>query len=134
MNEHGALSTELAVLTPILIGLVLLVVYTGRTVESQADVAHAAYEAARAATLAATPAAAETAAAQTAVANIAEGSVACQTLDVDVDAAAFAAGGHVGVTVTCHASYSDLALLAVPGGRSFTANATAVVDTYRANP
>ena len=134
MNEHGALSTELAVLTPILIGLVLFVVYTGRTVEAQADATHAAYEAARAATLAATPAAAETAAAQTAATNIAEGSVGCQTLDVDVDTTAFAAGGHVGVTITCNASYTDLALLAVPGGRSFTATATAVVDTYRANP
>jgi len=134
MNEHGALSSELAVLTPILIGLVLFVVYTGRTVEAQADVTHAAYEAARAATLTAVPAAAETAAAQTAAANIAEGTVSCQTLDVDVDTTAFAAGGYVGVTVTCHASYSDLALLSVPGGRSFTANATAVVDTYRADP
>lgn len=134
MNDHGAMSTELAVLTPILIGLVLFVVYTGRTVEAQADVTHAAYEAARAATLTDTPISAETSATRTAADNIGEGKVSCRTLDVEVDTTAFTAGGHVVVTVTCHASYADLTLLALPGVRSFTSVATAVVDSYRANP
>lgn len=132
--EAGALSTELAVVTPVIIGLVLFVVYAGRTVEAEADVAHAAYEAARTATLTGTPETAETAARQAAAANIAQGSVACQTLDVDVDTSSFQAGGQVTVTVTCDASFSDLTLLAVPGTRTFTASAVSVVDTYRAQP
>lgn len=134
MNDHGALSTELAVITPVIIGLVLFVVYSGRTVQAEADVANAAYEAARAATLAGTPQSAETAATEVAAANIAEGSVSCETLDVGVDTSAFQPGGQVVVTITCHASFADLALLAVPGTRSFTSSSVSVVDTYRAGP
>lgn len=133
-NDAGALSTELAVVTPVVIGLVLFVVYAGRTVEAEADVAYAAYEAARAATLSGTPGQAETAAAETAAANIAEGSVSCHTLDVAVDTGSFQPGGQVTVTITCITALSDLALLAVPGSRSFTATASSVVDTYRAAP
>lgn len=133
-RERGALSTELAVVTPVLIGLVLFVVYAGRTVEAEADIANAAYEAARAATLTGTPEQAQTAAAETATANIAEGSVSCQTLEVAVDTSGFQPGGQVTVTLTCTATFSDLALLAVPGSRTFTATAASVVDTYRATP
>lgn len=134
MTDRGALSTELAVITPVVIGLVLFVVYAGRTVQAEADVAHAAYEAARAVTLTATPQTAETVAAEAAAANIAEGSVACQTLDVAVDTTDFEPGGQVTVTVACSAGFSDLTLLAVPGTRTFNASAVSVVDTYRASP
>jgi Flp pilus assembly protein TadG len=130
-GERGAVSTELAVMTPVLIGLLLFVVYAGRIVEAEAAVAHAAYEAARAATLTGTPSAAHAAAAETAVANIAVGAVSCRSLDVAVDTAAFNPGGHVTVTLTCQATFADLALLAVPGTRAFTASATAVIDVHR---
>lgn len=129
-GERGAVSTELAVLTPLFIALVLFVVYAGRVVEAEADVSHAAYEAARAATLTDTPVAAHAAAAETAHANIATGTVACRSLDVAVDATAFIPGGHVTVTLTCQATFADLSLLAVPGTRAFTASATSVVDVH----
>jgi Flp pilus assembly protein TadG len=130
-GERGAVSTELAVLTPLVIALVLFVVYAGRVVETEADVSHAAYEAARAATITDSPRAAHAAATETAAANIATGTVACRTLDVDVDTAAFTPGGHVSVTVTCQAAFSDLSLLAVPGSRTVTATAHSVIDTHR---
>lgn len=130
-REAGAVSTELAVLTPVLVGLMLFVVYTGRTSQAEADVAHAAYEAARAATLTDSAAAAEAAANQAAAANIAVGAVACPSLDVAVDVTAFTPGGHVTVTLTCHATFADLSLLAVPGSRAVTASATSVIDTHR---
>lgn len=132
-DEHGAVSTELAVLTPLLIGFMLLVVFAGRVAQAEGDVAHAAHEAARAASLAATPSAATEAAQATAFANITEGGVACRTLDVSVDTTSFAAGGQVAVAVTCQAAFGDIAMLAVPGTRTFTANAIEVIDTYRAD-
>jgi len=132
-GEVGAASTELAVLTPLLIGFMLLAVYGGRVVQAEADVAHAAQEAARAASLAGDPDAAEMAAQQTAAANIVEGRVACRRLLVSADTDMFAPGGQVAVTVSCEASFADLVLLAVPGSRTFAATAVEVIDTYRAD-
>lgn len=131
-SDRAAVSTELAVLTPLLIAFMLLVVYAGRVVQTEADISHAAYVAARAASLTGGPAAAESAAGQAAAANITEGGVACRSLTVTVDTTMFAAGGRVGVTVTCVASYADLSLLAVPGTRTFTSTAVEVIDFHRA--
>ena len=130
--ERGAVSTELAVLTPLLIGFMLLVVFAGRVAQAEGDVAHAAHEAARAASLTGNPTAAVQAADATAGANIATGAVACRSLDVAVDTTRFDAGGQVAVTVTCRAAFADIAMLAVPGSRTFVATAIEVIDTYRA--
>ena len=132
-DEAGAMSTELAVITPVLIGVMLLVLVAGRVAQVEGDVAHAAHEAARAASLRGDVQAAVRAAEEMAGANIAERAVACRRLDVAVDTSAFAAGGQVAVTVSCKASFADLALLAVPGSRVFAATAVEVIDTYRAN-
>lgn len=40
-------------------------------------------------------------------------------------------GGLVGVTVTCTAAMSDVALIGVPGSRTFSSRAVEVVDRYR---
>ena len=132
-DQRGAVSTELAVLTPVLIGFMLLVVFAGRVAQVEGDVVNAAHEAARAASLTADPTSASHAAQTVATANIAEGTVACRNLDVSVDTTGFAAGGQVAVTVTCHAAFADIAMLAVPGARTFSATAIEVIDTYRAN-
>ena len=131
-GETGAVSTELAVLTPVLIGFMLFAVYAGRVTQAEGDVANAAQEAARAASLTGNPTDAETAAGETAAANIAHGGVACRRLEVTVDTTDFNAGGRVAVTVDCEASFADIALLAVPGSRTFTSTAVEVIDTYRA--
>ena len=83
--------------------------------------------------LVATPQAALEAGVATAAANIAEGAVACRNLDVSVDISAFVAGGHVAVTISCEAAFADIAMLAVPGNRTFTSTAIEVIDTYRAD-
>jgi Flp pilus assembly protein TadG len=131
--QRGAVSTELAVLAPLLIGFMLLVVFAGRVAQAEGDVSHAAHEAARAASLVASPAAAVEAGEETAAANIATGAVGCRRLDVSIDTGDFGAGGQVIVTVTCEASFADIAMLAVPGRRTFTATAVEVIDTYRAD-
>ncbi len=130
LGEGGAVSTELAVLTPVLIGFMLFAVYAGRVTQMEADVANAAHEAARAATLHATPTGAIDAAEVTAAANLTHRGVSCGELVVAVDIAAFNPGGQVAVTVTCHTSMGDLAMLAVPGARTFTASAVEVLDTH----
>ena len=132
-RQRGAVSTELAVLTPLLIAFMLLVVYAGRVAQAEGDVTHAAHEAARAASLVATPTSAIATATETVAANIAAGAVACRNLTVDVDTSGFTAGGQVAVTVTCEAAFADIAMLAVPGSRTFAATAIEVIDTYRAN-
>ncbi len=130
-GQRGAVSTELAVLTPLLIGFMLLVVFAGRTAQAEGDVVHAAQEAARAASLVASPDAAAGAAEETAAANIVTGAGACRHFEVSVDTTNFEAGGQVVVTVTCQAAFADIAMLAVPGSRTFTATAVEVIDTYR---
>jgi hypothetical protein len=111
----------------------LFVVFAGRVAQAEGDVANAAHEAARAASLAGTPQAAVEAATETAEANIAEGAVACRRLDVVVDTTGFGAGGQVTVTVSCEAAFGDIAMLAVPGSRTFVATAVEVIDTFRAD-
>ena len=132
-GQRGAVSTELALLAPLLIGFMLFVVFAGRVAQAEGDVANAAQEAARAASLVGTPRAATEAAIETAAANIAEGAVACRRLEVSVDTSGFAAGGQVAVTVTCEASFADIAMLSVPGSRTFAATAVEVIDTFRAD-
>ena len=131
-DQRGAVSTELAVLAPVLIAFMLFVVFAGRVAQAEGDVANAAHEAARAASLVGTPHAAITAATETAQANITEGAVACRRLDVAVDTTSFRAGGQVTVTVSCDAAFGDIAMLSVPGSRTFTATAVEVIDVYRA--
>ncbi len=132
-SDTGAVSTELAVLTPLLIGFMLLALYAGRVAHTEAAVANAAHEAARAASLQGNPDAADAAAYETAEANVEAGSVSCRTLTVFTDTDRFNPGGQVSVTVTCEAAFGDIAMLSVPGTQTFTATAVEVIDTYRAN-
>jgi Flp pilus assembly protein TadG len=131
-GEMGAVSTELAVLTPILIGFMLFAVFAGRVAQMEGEVANAAHEAARAAALHNDADDAVAAAQAVAAANVEQAGVRCGRLDVAVDTSRLQPGGQVPVSVTCHTGFADLALLAVPGQRSFTAVAVEVVDSYRA--
>lgn len=130
-GERGAAAIELAVLVPVLLAFLLLVVFGGRVVQAENDVRSAAHEAARAASLRGDPQAAEASARQTAAQNLEEGGVGCRRLSVEVDTAELHPGGHVAVTVSCVASFSDVSLLLVPGERTFAATAIEVVDTHR---
>lgn len=94
----------------------------------------AAHDAARAASLTGSPARAESEARRIAEANLTTSGLTCREgLDVEVDLDEFAPGGWVAVTVTCHAAFSDVSSLAVPGTRQFQATSTEVIDTFRAD-
>jgi Flp pilus assembly protein TadG len=100
-DERFAVATELVLLTPLLIVLLLFVVALGRLAGARINVDGAAAQAARAASIATTPAQAAASAQQIATATLGSDHVTCATLQVATDTARFAPGGSVAVTVTC---------------------------------
>ena len=132
-RERGSVSSEMAVvMVAFFAGFLMLVVFAGRVAEAENDVRNAAHQAARTASLTANPARAETQARASVEANLHTSGLSCRSgLDVTVNVDQFHPGGWVSVTVACRAAFSDVASLAVPGTRTFTATATEVIDTYR---
>ncbi len=133
-DERGAVATELVLLTPLLILMLLFVVALGRLAGARIDVDGAAAQAARAASIATTPAQATAAAQQSAAAALGSDHVTCATLQVATDTARFAPGGSVTVTVTCAVALSDLSGLRLPVTEQVSSTAASVVDTYRSVP
>lgn len=129
--EHGSISTEVVLLTPVLMLLLAFVVMTGRLGEASGAVTDAAQQAARAASLRAGAAEAAADAEATAAANLASAGVACAQFAVEVDTSRFARGGDVAVTVTCTTNLDDLAFAGLPGSRTLSARAVEVIDVYR---
>ena len=131
-GDGGAVTSEMAVvMVAFLAGFLMLVVYAGRVGQAGNDVRSAAHEAARAASLQASPARAEDAAQHTAASNLSTSGVACADgLSVTADTSNLVPGGTVTVTVACTASLADVASLNVPGSRTYSASATEVVDLF----
>ncbi|MHB1720159.1 MAG: TadE/TadG family type IV pilus assembly protein [Acidimicrobiales bacterium] len=133
-DERGAVATELVLLTPLLILILLFVVALGRLAGARIDVDGAAAQAARAASIATTPAEASAAAQQTTTTALGSDHVTCATLQVATDTARFAPGGSVTVTVTCAVALSDLTGLRLPATERVSSTAASVIDTYRSVP
>jgi Flp pilus assembly protein TadG len=131
VDDRGVAHVEVAIASVILLVLTGLVVFAGRTANLDTEVQVAAAAAARAAAREATPSGAIASAQATAAANLADASIACTDLDVAVTAATMVPGSTVSVSVTCPADFSDLAVLGMPGQRSFSATGSEVVDTFR---
>jgi len=130
-DERGAVATELVLLNPLLILMLLFVVALGRLAGARIDVDGAAAQAARAASIATTPGGATAAAQQSAAAALGSDHVTCATLQVATDTARFAPGGSVAVTVSCSVALSDLTGLSLPASEHVTSTAISVIDTYR---
>jgi len=133
-GDRGSAPVELAVVVPLLVMLLLFVVLCGRLVSAQLDLDAAAHGAARAASIARTPAAADTAARSTALDTLAARGVTCRQPQVMVDTGGLQPGGVVTVTVACTVPLADLTLLGVPGSRVASATATSPVDRWRSLP
>lgn len=133
-DERGAVATELVLLTPLLIVMLLFVVALGRLAGARINVDGAAAQAARAASIATTPAQAAASAQQSATAALGSDHVTCATLKVATDTARFAPGGSVTVTVTCAVALSDLTGLRLPATERVSSTAASVIDTYRSAP
>ena len=132
-RERGSAAAELVLVTPFLFLLLLFAVAAGRLVQARLDVDSAAQQAARAASLARTPAAASAQATQVAQAALAGQSVSCDPAVITPDTGDFTPGGEITVQVTCTVRLPDLSLLHIPGTETITATFTAPVDTYRGN-
>ena len=130
-GDRGSAAAELTLLTPVLIGLLLFVVFCGRLADAQLRLADAAHQAARAATLARTPATATDAAQTTANAALAAAGITCRSLAVAADLSGLHPGSTVTVTLTCQVGLADLTLLGLPGSRTVQASASSPVDTWR---
>ena len=130
-NEHGSATAELVILTPLLILLLLFVVSLGRLAGARADVDGAAAQAARAASIARSPAVAEASAQQTASSALGSQHITCAHLDVSVDTTDFVPGGSVAVTVSCAVNLSDLTGLHLPVTETVANRFVEPIDTYR---
>ena len=130
-SDRGAATTEMVLITPILVLLLLLIALAGRYSTARADVTGAARDAARAASIERSAPAAAAAAESAAVASIRRSGVACDRIDVIPDVSQFSAGGMVEVEVVCDVRLGDLGLLAIPGDKTITATSAEPVDTYR---
>ncbi|MBK0868714.1 pilus assembly protein [Saccharopolyspora sp. HNM0986] len=130
-DERGSVATELTLLVPVLIVLLLFVVFCGRLADSRLRVDDAAHQAVRAATLARSSSQASSDAHATAQAALAQAGVRCQNLGVSAHLAGLQPGSTVTVTVTCDIGLSDLAMLGVPGSTTAESTASSVVDQWR---
>lgn len=130
-DERGSVATELTLLVPVLIVLLLFVVFCGRLADSRLRVDDAAHQAVRAATLARSSGQASSDAHTTAQAALSQAGVRCQNLGVSAQLAGLQPGSTVTVTVTCDIGLSDLAMLGVPGSTTAESTASSVVDQWR---
>lgn len=130
-DERGSATTELVLLTPVLIVMLLFVVALGRLTAARQDVEAAARDAARAAANARSVSAAHTEGARAAAAALDGRDTSCRGLTVAVDTESFAAGGTVTATVACTVGFGDLTGLSLPASRTITSTFAAPVDRYR---
>ncbi len=130
-HDDGLAALELAILTPLVIAMLLLVVGLGRVSHGRQLVDQAAAAAARAAALTNAPGQASRSAQQAAHDTLSQAGVSCGQLHVAVDTSAFRPGGYVDVTVRCTANLSGLALAGMPGSVILTATSRSVLEAHR---
>jgi Flp pilus assembly protein TadG len=130
-GDEGLAALELAILTPLVIAMLLLVVGLGRVSHGRQLVDQAAAAAARAAALTNAPGPASNSAQQAAKDTLSQAGVSCGQLHVNVDTGAFRPGGYVDVTVRCTANLSGLALAGMPGSVVLVATSRSVLEAHR---
>lgn len=131
-RERGSATTELVLLTPVLIIVLLFVVALGRIGSSRAEVDAAARDAARDAANARSVAEAVTNSDTAARGDLENAGVTCGSLSVVLDTSNFRAGGTVTATVSCTVALQDLVGLGLPSSRTITGRYTEPIDVYRA--
>ncbi len=133
-DDRGNAATETVLVVPVILVIVMFVVFTGRISSTDDDIAGAARDGARAASLERTADDATAAATETVTDTLVTNRVRCDNLRVDVDTSGFARGGAVAVDVHCTVSLADVIGLALPGSATRSAHAVEVIDQYRAVP
>jgi hypothetical protein len=132
-SDRGAVTTELVLLTPLLLAFLCLVILTGRLVDARSDVVGAANDAARVASLQQTAAAAQTQGQLAATDSVSGERLNCvggPQVEMDFDPA-FERGATVHVIVNCDVNTSDLASVGVPGIITIREEAWEPIDAHR---
>jgi Flp pilus assembly protein TadG len=135
-GDRGLVTTELVLVTPLLIAFLFLLLAAGRLVDAKSDVVSAANDAARVASLQVSEAAARTQAQAAAEDTLAGEGLDCQggvDVDIQVIGPAFDRGNVVQANVSCDVKTSDLGLLTSVLGSVVTVSdhAREPIDTYR---
>ena len=132
--DDGNAALEIAILAPVLLGLLALVIAAGRTAIAQSAVNAAARDAARQASISLTPTAAQAAAQASARAALRSDGLDCMPVVVTDTSQFGIPPGHpaaVAATVSCTVALSDLALPGLPGTVRLQAVFTSPLDIYR---
>lgn len=133
-DRSGMAAVELLLIFPLVVLFVELIVLGGRVSTARNDVASAAREAARQATLAQTRGSAASVIGPVALTALAGRGYACENPTVRLGPRTrFIRGGQVEVVVDCRLNFSDLDLLSVaPGGMTVEQVVLEPIDRYRA--
>jgi len=134
-DERGHAATELALIVPVLMLLFGVVVGGARVWLARAGVEQMAAAAARAGSLARSPAEAVAHSRELALAQAAGDGMRCGEWGIEVDARTLAGPpgtpAQIDVVVSCDVPLADVIVPGWPGAITVTARAVAVVDTYR---
>ncbi len=134
-SERGAAAVEFVVIVPALVLLIALMVGAARVWYAQTTVDQIAGTAARAASLARTPAEGRAAAQRIARDQASTSGLACSALRVDVDVRGFQVPvglpGSVRVSVNCGVPLADLVVPGWPGTWQLHSEGSSVLDRYR---
>jgi Flp pilus assembly protein TadG len=131
-RDRGAFAAlELAILTPFVIVMILLIVGFGRVERGRQLIDQAAQAASRAASLSLNPGAAQGAAQQAAQQTLSDGGLSCAAITIDVDTSQFFAGGQVAAHLSCLTDLSTLAMAGLPGSVHLTADSVSPLEQLR---
>jgi Flp pilus assembly protein TadG len=130
-RDHGSVTVEMVILTPILVALVLFVVMLGRSGGATEQVRHAADAGARAASIVSRSSMNDIAR-LVATADLAANGVNCASTSVSVGFTSAPSVSSVTVTVSCAVNSQGTSLLGA-STRTVTASSTEIIDRYRSN-
>jgi Flp pilus assembly protein TadG len=134
-GESGSVTLELAIVTPALLLILLLIIAAGRISSAHGQTEGAARDAARAASLDRDEVTGRADAQAAAAASLSEQRLSCADLNVTVSGdygTEVGTSAAITATVSCRVSLADLALLPIPGQKTVSATYTSALDTYRA--
>lgn len=131
-GHSGSAAMELVLLTPVLVGLMLFVVFAGRAGEGMSELRHAADQGARAASQV-SRSRMDSAARVAVLADLQTSGTSCVDAKVSLRTSTTPDGSFVTVSVTCQVSDEGLSLLRV-GRRTIHASSTEIIDRFRTDP
>jgi Flp pilus assembly protein TadG len=132
-GDRGTMTLELAIITPVFVGFMMLLAGLGRMVDVQSQIDGAARDAARAASVARDrtgPGGAQDMAQQAALSSLGGNGWCTNGPTVSTNLSDWNPGGQVTVTVHCDVSLGDVAWIGFPGNKLMHGSATAPIDKY----